>query len=1150
MSDIRFLERPPETKPLAASRLVTSSSNAVRIGKGQEHLGSLLGGSEIVLVAPTRAAVDDFARACGSRYGSLFGVHRTTLTGLVANLATDAMVMQNLAPVTRLGVEALAAHSIHRCRGRLSYFGPVADTPGFPRTLALTLSELRMEAIDRAALAASGDPGYDLSFLLECYEQEFQNRSLADYALMCELAKRIAEDATHRLLGLPLLLLDVAPDSIKEQAVLRAVVARASSVFATALAEDEQSVAILQDLLQVKAERLDDDAEPKSLERLRRSIFSSSLTDSKRVPLDASVHFFSAPGEALECVEIARRIRTAADNDNTMRTGGVPFDQIAILLRNPDAYLPLVEDALRRAGIEAYFTKGTIRPDPAGRAFLALLACAEEGLTASRFAEYLSLGQVPPVTESGAPPAPELDALFVPSQDELQYSFRFPDNMQESRTTTALGSTDQGNGTGRSATTHREGLPQLTDSRPDMQDRTEAGDGPVLAGTLRTPFDWEKLLVDAAVIGGKDRWSRRLRGLENEFRLKLEEAEAEADGETERQYLLKQLDHLRHLKNFALPVIEFLGGLPQNSSWGEWLNALRRLAGMALRWPDSVLSVLSELQPMEDVGPVSLPEVREVLTERLSLLRREPPSKRYGRVFVGSVDEIHGRSFEIVFLPGLAEGVFPRRPSEDPLLLDNYRKTLSPALDTREERAEREKLMLRSSVAAARSRFCASYPRMDLVQGRPRVPSVFALEVLRAAEGHLPIWRELETRAIETSEARLGWPAPKDPKDALDDAEYDLAVLEPLLHRPAEEIRGHGAYLVEASPTLARSLRTRWQRWSWKWSEVDGIYNPDPATLAILAKHRMTERSYSPSALQNYAICPYRFLLQAVHRLRERDQAVAIERLDPLTRGGLFHEVQFRLFRALQSERLLPVTAENLQRVMDVADEVYKQIVQKWAEDLAPAIPQVWQSEIEDLRTDLRGWTYKLAEIHREWLPFHFEYAFGLPPGPARDTERDPESISDPVVILENVKLRGSIDLVERHVKGNVLRVTDHKTGRAPWPEPRYVGKGEVLQPLLYALAAEKMLAQPVKSGVLFYCTQRGNYKSVEISLTAESRKWIRQVIRTIDDAIQRGVLPAAPRAGACRICDYESVCGPREEARLKRKESRLDALEDLRCLP
>src|SRR5581483_7882539 len=98
---------------------------------------------------------------------------------------------------------------------------------------------------------------------------------------------------------------------------------------------------------------------------------------------------FSAPGEGLEAVEIARRILRLARE-------GVAFDHVAILLRNPERYQPMVEEALRRARIPAYFSRGTARPDPAGRAFLALLGCAAEKCSASRFAEYLSLGQVPP----------------------------------------------------------------------------------------------------------------------------------------------------------------------------------------------------------------------------------------------------------------------------------------------------------------------------------------------------------------------------------------------------------------------------------------------------------------------------------------------------------------------------------------------------------------------------------------------------------------------------------------------------------------------------------------------------------------------------------------------------------------------------------
>src|SRR5262249_17505597 len=122
----------------------------------------------------------------------------------------------------------------------------------------------------------------------------------------------------------------------------------------------------------------------------------------------------------------------------------------------------------------------------------------------------------------------------------------------------------------------------------------------------------------------------------------------------------------------------------------------------------------SELEPMGEVGPVGIEEVQTVLTRRLRFLRREPPRRRYGRVLIASIDEARGRSFEVVFLPGLAEGIFPRRAFEDPLLLDNLRSALSPHLARIDDRVAEERLLLRTALAAARKALIASFPSMDL----------------------------------------------------------------------------------------------------------------------------------------------------------------------------------------------------------------------------------------------------------------------------------------------------------------------------------------------------------------------------------------------------------------------------------------------------
>jgi len=287
--------------------------------------------------------------------------------------------------------------------------------------------------------------------------------------------------------------------------------------------------------------------------------------------------------------------------------------------------------------------------------------------------------------------------------------------------------------------------------------------------------------------------------------------------------------------------------------------------------------------------------------------------------------------------------------------------------------------------------------------------------------------------------------------------------------------------------------------------------------------------------------------LHAVFQLRPREHPARLEQMDPLTRGALFHSAQFELFRALADANLLPISPEHLPAALDLADQVLDRVAARYEDQLAPAIPRVWKSEIENLRTDLRGWLQHVAATESDWLPAHFEFGFGLAPDP----DRDPASTADEALILDHVRLRGSIDLIERHATRNALRITDHKAGKAPQNRPQYVGGGAMLQPLLYALAAETLLGEAVESGRLFYCTQRGDFSAFDIPLQNEGRGRLSRILQTIDHSIAEGFLPAAPQSGACAICDYTAVCGPYEETRVKRKQSdRLDSLIEIRHSP
>jgi ATP-dependent helicase/nuclease subunit B len=1058
--------------------LVHSRSNAALLDRAAAFLNAQPQQTEILVIAPTRAAANEltiraFPTGCQ-------GLQALTLTQLAAHLAAQPMGRLALAPISRLGIEALAARIVHAAATakKLTYFAPVAQTPGFARALAKTLAELRLQQ--------AAPPEGDLTHLLALYEQELAARSVADLPLLFRLAAEEAAHSNHRFTCLPIVLLGLAAESAAHEQLIAALVKRSPAVFATAISDDDAALQSLERILQTARENLDAAPPTTTLDRVRAWLFSSGPPPS--APPDASL-LFSAPGESFECVEIARRVRALAAQ-------GTPFDRIAILLRNVDPYQPLIEEALRRAGIDHYFSRGAARPDPAGRAFLALLACASDGCSASRFAEYLSLGQVPPLNADGSPESRPVQ--WVPADDEIL------------------------------------GNPPVPVAEQDEDPHA-----------LDVPFGWEKLLVDAAVIGGRDRWARRLRGLRAELQAQLRVLERE--DETHRSYIERRIHQLTRLEHFALPLIDALGSLPATERWGTWLDRLTALAQMALRRPESVLAVLSELDPMSQVGPASLDEVYDVLSERLGFLRSEPPKRRFGRVFVGSIEEARGRSFDVVFLPGLAEGLFPRRSLEDPLLLDVYRAKLAAGLDMQEQRVARERMLLRSAAAAASKSLVVSYPRMDVAQSRARVPSFYALEVIRAAEGRLPSLREFEKRAAASAPARLDWPAPSNPRYAIDDAEYDLASLQTSLKLRGAAATGSARYLMQSNQALSRSLRTRGRRWRNFWSSADGLVDPDSATLQALRAHRLAQRSFSPSSLQHFSACPYRFLLHAVFQLRPREHPARLEQMDPLTRGALFHSAQFELFRELTSAGLLPVTLPRLPQTLDLADQVLDRVAARYEDQLAPAIPRVWKSEIENLRTDLRGWLQHVATTQSDWIPEHFEFGFGLAPDP----HRDPASTTDEALILDHVRLRGSVDLIERHASRNTLRITDHKTGKAPQTRPQYVGGGAILQPLLYALAAETLLSESVESGRLFYCTQRGDFSSIDITLDDAARERLRRVLHTIDHSIAEGFLPAAPQPGACAMCDYTAVCGPYEETRVKRKQAdRLDPLIKIRHSP
>jgi len=1104
-------------------RLFESSATELRLAEARAFVDREARRGDVLIVAASRGAADDLARSIAVTRGATIGLHRFSFTQLAARLAAPILANQQLAPSTYLATEAVAARAAFDARREhaLAYFEPVAAMPGFARALARTLQEVRLAQVDADRLASLPLGGPDLSELLARFDEQFAAAAAIDRATLFDTATRAllpAEGGSHGSggrnlqLGAPLLLLDVPLDSPVEFEFVRALLQPHRSVLITVPFGDIAALKRLHSI-GLEPEILEQEGDT-DLVALRRNLFATRQPPIRGARGD--VTFFSAPGEGRECVEIARRILQES-------RAGVPFDEMAVFLRAPQRYVGLLEHALNRAGVPAWFDRGTRRPHPAGRAFLAVLACACEQLSARRFAEYLSLAQVPSLDDKSR--APE---FVAPDDEEL--------------TLPGSGVRDAGSDEETEDATSATSSLRPASRAPDPDEEA------IVHGTLRAPWKWETLIVESAVIGGDPaRWHRRLSGLAKEFRVRIAEERKEDPESPKAARLERDWRNLGHLRAFALPIIDQLASWPASATWGEWLDRFVVLAPMVLRQPERVLRVIEQLRPMSEIGPVPLDEARDVIAGRLLSMEIDPPKSRYGRVFVGSPHQARGRAFRVVFVAGLAERMFPQRPREDPMLLDKeMREPLDAGLIVQEDRGRTERLLLRLAVGAATERLWLSYPRIEIAESRPRVPSFYALDVMRAVTGQVPKHEALQEDAAVAGGAGLAWPAPDAPSEAIDDLEHDLSVLKQLLQaEPRAAVRGRAHYLLRLNDSLKRSVTARWARGRSLWTPFDGITRVTGMTKPMLEAQRLGVRPYSLSALQKFAACPYQFLLSAIHRLEPTEEPEPLQKLDPLTRGSIFHEAQATFFRALKEQKRLPVAEEDVPHALATLDAVIAAVSAKYHEDLAPAIERVWQDEIGDIARDLRVWARRLPQL-AGWEPRHFEFAFGL-----SDEGRDPDSLPDPVLVDGRFKLRGSIDLIERKHGSETLRVTDHKTGKNRTTWKTVIGGGAILQPVLYSLAIEQALQVKVESGRLFYCTSAGGFVDHEIPISEANRRIGLEALEIIDRAIELGFLPAAPAERACTWCDFRPVCGPGEPRRVANKPAeKLGDLEALRERP
>jgi len=652
---------------------------------------------------------------------------------------------------------------------------------------------------------------------------------------------------------------------------------------------------------------------------------------------------------------------------------------------------------------------------------------------------------------------------------------------------------------------------------------------------------WDALSRRAGVVRGLNQWTERLARLRLAERRRSEELEESPERRAER------LHDVDALTAFVADLDGRLRARPETAPPSTHLRYLRSLLEAYVEDADPLLDALEEVSELDEVADeMSFDRFRDIVVDLVSSLRsadvlRAPPGAFARRgVAVLDASSARGLRFRAVAVVGLSDRAFPPPPRQDPLLLDEERRALAEAhgwrVPLRAGGADPEPLAFALAVHAAEERLQLSYARTDGQAGRPQYPSVFFRDAAAALSGRrVPVEevRGLDGELYEHLPAgRLG--APRLDR-ALTPAEYDRTLLE--ADRPL------GAALLSVRvPSLRRALEAdRARHVERHLSAYDGVLGA--GTRAALEERAGLGGSLSPTSLETYATCPYRYFLSRVLGLGREEEPEELERLEPMERGTLVHRVLERFLSELgDADRpRLERRIDHLARLEAIGRE---ECDAREARGLT-GHPVLWRADREAIFDDLRTWyEEELLDLAGARLDCGaFELRFG-PPRPGEEAT-SPRSVDEPVqVALEGATLRfhGRVDRVNWRTDPPAFRVIDYKTGRRDdriHRDEQFVG-GRALQLPIYLLGAAHALGLPAEAGEAqyYYSSARGGFGRIRFSgETLRARRTeLEGLLTGMAEGIRTGDFHLEPSTEKCRYCDFKAHCPADREAVRARK--------------
>lgn len=590
---------------------------------------------------------------------------------------------------------------------------------------------------------------------------------------------------------------------------------------------------------------------------------------------------------------------------------------------------------------------------------------------------------------------------------------------------------------------------------------------------------------------------------------------------------------------------EILRALPETGLWDEYAAHGEAVIDRVLdpRTGDPSGGQVGDHDTVADLFRAGLDELRELgrlgqavsLADFVAALQRlieemtVPLGSAHGSgVQVLDAMAARGLPFRALFILGLNEKVFPRHIHEDAFLRDRVRRVLEVDLGFKIQEKlagyDEERLLFSLLCSAARHHLTLLYQRADEA-GRTLVPSAYLGDMKRAwgGDAEVAVPRRLTKKFREGVQFRL---ERLTPSELVVKLLLDRRVPRRLLEAgyPVGRIVEQGLAALHGLDSLEPRL-----------GAYDGMTGPLQAYWA-----RLAARGVSPTSLERYVTCPFRYFAEHVLQLEPMTAPETVDQVGPMELGRLAHDILRTCLQTFREEGGFAKPPRSRRDPLDLLNQAARSVFEEFARSHPVGYPLLWELAqeqlLELLRTVLREDLDELAA--GGWEPILFEESLdGSVSVPLPDGQ-------------EPCRVSGRLDRVDWRASGNEYRVIDYKFKLGKHQDAmdtnlkRGAVRGRRLQPPLYLAMAEATMPArlqreesgrvPGCEGVWFYYLAPNWVKEEGRALVRErfpGDAWSSELRAPLERAL--GHVLGGIRSGRffifpgsyCEQCDYRLLC-------------------------